>query len=247
MARLIGLELLDCIAKAESQGKSWQEQCLEADYVTHIGTPDGQSFGDAVEKAKRHVEITRTGSLHPFLLHGYTKTPVSRQNKRLNALIEEFSSLVSLSYIDELEESFMENFDEIGDPDGEIYEYDFGAFDSQASAKEYVLEELDAGWWISYFERKKEAVEINSRFKNEALSLMGRIEERGGRDLLDKLIPEAIAKRFEGIFTGPGLVVSTNIAMREWERGDLIKWLDAAGWKHFCLSLRRVCDNELTD
>ena len=166
MARLIGLELLDCIAKAESQGKSWEEQCLEADYVTHVGTPNTQAFSDAVDKAKRHLEIIGAGSLHPFLSHGYTKTPVSRQNKRLNQNIEEFSSLVSLSYIDRLEEGFMDNFDEIGNPDGEMYEYDFGVFDSQESAKQYVLGELDAGWWISYFEGEKNTVLKNSGFKN---------------------------------------------------------------------------------
>ena len=248
MAKLVGLELLDCIAKAESQGKSLQEQCLEADYVTHVGTADTQAFNDAIDRAKRHVEIVRTGSLHPFLLHGYTKAPVARQNKRLNALIEEFSSIVSLSYIDELEEDFMDNFDETGDPDCGIYEYDFGVFDSARSAKEYILEELDAGWWISYFEREKEVVVVNSCFKNEVLSLMGRIEERGGSDLLNKLVAEAIAKRYEGILTGPGLAVSTNIALREWERGDLVEWLGEGGdWKSFCLSLRSICGSELTD
>jgi hypothetical protein len=248
MAKLVGLELLDCIAKAESQGKSWEEQCLEADYVTHVGTPNTQAFSDAVDKAKRHLEIIRAGSLHPFLSHGYTKTPVSRQNKRLNQIIEEFSSLVSLSYIDRLEEDFMDNFDEIGNPDGEMYEYDFGVFDSQESAKQYVLGELDAGWWISYFEGEKNTVLKNSGFKNEALSLMSRIKERGGSDLLNALVTEAIEKQYEGILTGPGLVVTTNIAMREWERGDLVKWLGEGGnWKHFCLSLRRVCENELSD
>lgn len=139
----------------------------------------------------------------------------------------------------------MDSFDETGNPDGDIYEYDFGTFDSQGPAKEYILEELDADWWINYFEREKEAVEINSRLKDEALSLMGRIEERGGSDLLNKLVTEAITKRHEGILTGSGLAASTNIAMREWERGDLVKWLREGGdWKHFGPSLKRVCESE---
>jgi hypothetical protein len=248
MERLSGLELLDCIAKAKSQGKSWQKQCIEAGYVNYGGKPDPQDFGMAVDRAEMHVEIIQAGGLHPFLLHGYSKTPVARQSKRLNAIIEEFSKLVSLSYIDGMEEDFMDNFDETGDPDGCTYEYEFGTFDSQTSAREYIVHQLEAGWWISYFENEMECFLLHSGFRGEALSLMARIEEQGGSDLLHKLIPEAMSKRFEGVVKEKGIEVSTLIVMREWECEDLVKWLGEGGsWESLCLSLRNVCEVELPD
>lgn len=247
MAKLVSLELLDYIEKAELQGKSREAQCLEADYVTPQQTPNMADFNNAIDQAKRHVEIIRTGTIHPFLMHAYAKTPVTQKNKRLNSLIEEFSSLVSLVYIDSLEENFMDNFEETGDLDGELYEYSFGTFDGPASAKEYILKELDTDWWLNYFENEKEQVISDIGFKKEALSLMSQIEKQGGSDLLDQMVREAIAKRYEGILGEAGIAVSTDITIREWERGDLVKWLENAGWKHFCLSLRKVAKNKLSD
>jgi hypothetical protein len=245
MAKLKSLELLNYIEGAVLNGKTLQEQCLDTGYRYYNGNPDFDSFLAAVRQAERHVEILKSGLMHPFLLHAYTTIPVSMQSKKVNALIDELCTLVDLVFIDDLEDDFMDNFDEIGNPDGDLYEYEFGAFESKRGAMDFILDELDSAWWARYYTGVRDSLVEHRRIKGDALSLMSRIEKVGGNELLDEIVKEAIRNQFEGVLGEPGRTVSTNIYMREWEGGSLVAWMgDGSAWKNFYASLRRSCDKK---